>query len=76
MAEMRTPPTAQSAPPPLPLLVSEDDAAAMCGVSKQTFRRWVAEGLITPVAPPHGMRRRLYLHRDLEAFVECLAAKS
>jgi hypothetical protein len=48
------------------LLVSEDTAAAMCGVSKPTFRSWTAEGLIRPVDLPHGIRRRLYRREELE----------
>jgi len=67
-------PTAQSIPPHLRLLVSEDDAAAMCGVSKPTFRGWVGEGLITPVQLPHAMRRKLYRRGDLETFAASLAA--
>ena len=68
-------PTAQSIPPHLRLLVSEDDAALMCGVSKPTFRGWVGEGLIHPVQLPHDMRRKLYRRGDLETFAASLTAE-
>ena len=61
-------------PPVECILVSEDDGSVMLGVSKPTFRRWVAEGLITPVSLPHGIRRKLYRRTDLEAFAASLAA--
>ena len=66
-------PNPQSIPPHLRLLVSEDDAALMCGVSKPTFRGWVGEGLIHPVQLPHDMRRKLYRRGDLETFAASLA---
>jgi excisionase family DNA binding protein len=69
-----TPDTQSTIPASECLLVSEDVAAAMCGCSKPTFRSWVAEGLISPVKLPHGMRRRLYRREDLEAFVESLGS--
>jgi len=69
------PPNAQSSiPPHLRLLVGEDDAAVMCGVSKPTFRHWVGEGLIAPVKLPHDMRRKLYRRIDLETFAASLAS--
>jgi DNA-binding transcriptional MerR regulator len=56
------------------ILVSEDESSIALGVSKPTFRQWVADGLITPVALPDGMRRKLYRRTDLEAFAASLAA--
>jgi hypothetical protein len=64
------------------LLLSEDDATYVMGVSKPTFREWVSEGFITPVRmpatakSPNGMRRNLYRRSDLEAFVASLGYKS
>ena len=56
------------------ILVSENDSSTLLGVSKPTFRRWVAVGLIRPVAMPNGMRRKLYRRSDLEAFAAALLA--
>ena len=55
-------------PTPERILVSEDEACALIGVSKPTLRGWVAEGLISPVSLPHGIRRRLYRRSDLETW--------
>jgi hypothetical protein len=55
-------------------LVSEEDASATLAVSKPVFRHWVAAGLISPVALPGGIRRKLYRRTDLEAFAASLAA--
>lgn len=55
-------------------LVGEALGAAMLGVSKPTFRRWVKEGLIVPVKLPHDIRRRLYRREDLETFAAELAS--
>ena len=61
-------------PPASQILVNEDNSSTMLGVSKPTFRHWVADGLITPVALPDGIRRKLYRRTDLEAFAASLAA--
>lgn len=54
------------------LLISEKVAAEMLSVSRTTFRKWVAAGLI-PITPgPAGDRRNLYKREDLEAFVKSL----
>ena len=55
-------------------LMSEQDASATLAVSKPVFRHWVADGLISPVALPGGIRRKLYRRADLEAFAASLAA--
>lgn len=59
----------------VPLLVSEKEGAALCGVSFWTFREWTAAGLIPVVAPPSPLnprrtiRRKLIDRRDIEAFI-------
>ena len=58
------------------ILVSEDDGSTLLGVSKPTFRHWVADGLIQPVELPGGIRRRLYRRAELEAFAASLAART
>ena len=55
------------------LLLSEDEAAFVCGVSRPTLRRWRAEGLLRTVELPFNLRRNLYRRSDVEAFVEGLA---
>jgi hypothetical protein len=50
------------------VLVSEAAAAQLCSVSKVTFRKWVAAGVIRPVDLPGGVRRNLYRRVDIEAF--------
>ena len=54
------------------ILVSEDEACMLLGVSKPTLRGWVAEGIVSPVQLPHGIRRRLFKRADLEAWVASL----
>jgi len=54
------------------LLLDEDEVSIVCGVSKNTVRRWMREGLITPVALPFGLRRNLYPVADIEAFLKSL----
>jgi excisionase family DNA binding protein len=54
------------------LLVSEDEAAQLLGVSKPTFRGMVANGHVHRVALPCGIGRNLYRRSDLGAFVESL----
>jgi len=65
----------QASPAEPTILVSENAATQMCGVSKPTFRSWVAGGLIAPVELPGNLRRNLYRRADLEAFAASLAAK-
>ena len=60
-------------PPGERILVSEDEACALLGVSKPTLRGWVDEGIIQPVQLPHGIRRRLYKRTDLETWAASLA---
>ena len=55
------------------ILVSEDKASVLMGVSKPTFRLWVSAGLVSPVTMPCGMRRRLYRRVDLEDLAARLA---
>ena len=55
------------------ILVSEDRASRLLGVSKPTLRLWASSGLISPVALPGGMRRRLYRRVELEEFAARLA---
>jgi excisionase family DNA binding protein len=50
------------------ILVSEDEACMLLGVSKPTLRSWVDEGILGPVQLPHDIRRRLYRRVDLEAW--------
>jgi excisionase family DNA binding protein len=67
--------TRNAIPPSQRFLLSEDDGSCMMGVSKPTFRKWVAGGLIRPVEMPCGERRRLYRRADLEQFAASLAAR-
>jgi len=69
-----TTPSRNAIPPTERILVSEDDAAVLLSVSKPTFRKYVALGLIARVETPTGTRRNLYLTRELEAFAASLAA--
>lgn len=52
-----------------PVLLSEEVAASKCGVSRPTFRRWVAANCIKPVLVPGAERRKLYNLADIEVFV-------
>jgi hypothetical protein len=49
-------------------LLTEEAAANTCGVSRPTFRRWVAARCIQPVVVPGGDRRKLYRREDIEGF--------
>ena len=57
----------------LPLLLSEVQSAKLLGVSRTTFRRWVAAGHLHPVFMPGGERRKLYHRDDIMAFARWLA---
>lgn len=57
------------------LLLDEVEIAEMLGTSRPTIRKWAKQGLLTPVALPDGMRRKLYTRASVEAFVASLAAK-
>lgn len=59
---------------PKPLIVSEDESARICGVSKPTFRAWVRAGLISPVDLP--TYRKLYRVSDLTKFVAGLSTRA
>ena len=48
-------------------LLTEEAAANECGVSRPTFRRWVAARCIQPVLVVGGSRR-LYRREDIESF--------
>ena len=48
-------------------LLTEEAAANKCGVSRPTFRRWVAARCIQPVLVAGGSRR-LYRREDIESF--------
>jgi hypothetical protein len=52
-----------------PVLLSEEAAAGKCGISRPTFRRWVAASCIEPVLVPGSARGRFYRKEDIEAFV-------
>jgi excisionase family DNA binding protein len=49
-------------------LLTEEAAANQCGVTRPTFRRWVAARCIQPVLVPGGGSRRLYRREDVESF--------
>ncbi len=77
-ADRKADPHEDADPPVRPFLVGENgnpSAPSLLGVSKETYRGWVRDGLITPVELPGGIRRRLYLLSDLEQFAASLAAK-
>jgi hypothetical protein len=44
-------------------------AASKCGLSRPTFRRWVAASCIEPVLVPGAERRKFYRREDIDAFV-------
>lgn len=50
----------EAIPPTERPFVSEDEAAAIRGVSKWTFRQWKKKGYISPVRLPEGCRRSIY----------------
>ena len=54
------------------ILVSEDEASQLMGVSKPTLRDWTRRSLIAPVQLPGGIRRNLYRRQDLEDFAASL----
>ena len=68
-------PPRKNLPPEKPLLITEDIAPRMLGVSKPTFRSWVDAGLIARVDLPGNLRRNLYRRADLERFAASLAAR-
>jgi hypothetical protein len=49
-------------------LLTEEAAANKCGVTRSTFRRWVAARCIQPVLAPGGGSRELYRREDVESF--------
>ena len=58
-------------------LLDEPEASVLCGVSRNTFRSWVAAGYIRPVELPpttggRPKRRVLYLASDVRTFAESL----
>ena len=52
-----------------PVLLSEEAAAGKCGISRPSFRRWVAASCIEPVLVPGAEHHRLYRREDIEAFL-------
>ena len=59
-----------------PLFLSEVKCAGLFGVSRTTFRRWVAAGFLCPVHLPFGERRKLYHREEVEAFARSLVDAS
>ena len=53
---------------PRSALLTEEAAADQCGISRPTFRRWVAARCIQPVVVPGGGGRKLYRREDVESF--------
>ena len=51
-----------------PALLSEEAAASKCGISRPTFRRWIAANCIEPVMAPGVAHSKLYRLEDIEAF--------
>ena len=51
-----------------PAMLSEEAAASKCGISRPTFRRWIAANCIEPVMAPGAARSKLYRLEDIEAF--------
>ena len=51
-----------------PALLSEEAAASKCGISRPTFRRWIAANCIEPVMAPGVTRSKFYRREDIEAF--------
>jgi predicted DNA-binding transcriptional regulator AlpA len=51
-----------------PALLSEEAAASKCGISRPTFRRWIAANCIEPVMAPGVAHSKLYRREDIEAF--------
>ena len=61
--------TKPTTPDDEPVLLSEEMAAGKCGLSRPTFRRWVAASCIEPVLVPGAERRKFYRREDIDAFV-------
>ncbi len=76
MSVLRAGASDNAAPDRPPILVDENEAARLCGVSRPTFRLWAAAGLINKVTLPDGCRRNLYRTADLEQFAANLAASA
>lgn len=53
-------------------LLTEELAADTCGVSRPTFRRWVAARCIQPVLVPGGGSRKLYRREDVDSFAHSI----
>ena len=53
-------------------LLTEELAASKCGVSRPTFRRWVAARCIQPVLVPGGGSRKLYRREDVDSFAHSI----
>ena len=53
-------------------LLTEEAAANKCGVSRPTFRRWVAARCIQPVLVPGGGSRKLYRREDVDSFAHTI----
>jgi hypothetical protein len=53
-------------------LLTEEVAANKCGVSRPTFRRWVAARCIQPVSVPGSGSRKLYRREDVESFAHSI----
>ena len=51
-----------------PALLTEEAAASKCGISRPTFRRWIAANCIEPVMAAGAARSKLYRREDIEAF--------
>ena len=72
----KTPRAKTTVPPADRVLVSEDAAAVLLSISKPTFRKYVAMGLIARVEMPSGTRRNLYNVDSLSAFAASLSRTS
>lgn len=53
-------------------LLTEEAAANECGVTRSTFRRWVAASCLQPVLVPGGGSRKLYRREDVESFARSI----
>jgi hypothetical protein len=71
---MKVPPSSPAGKVPAAdrLLIDENYAARMCGVSRMTFRSWVAAHVILPVQLPVPIKRNLYRRSDVERLVASL----
>ena len=55
----------------IPILAGIEEAADLLGISRSTFLKWDASGLLGPMSvSPGGIRRRLWIVEELREWVQ------